>query len=201
MEYLMALTIEGMRLLRDIAARDNGIIFTTDKVSLGYMPVYYRIADELGPAANVCELGVMQGDSLDMWQVLFPAGIIAGVDSNPSSRWPPGTRQIICSQDDPQLPAILGGTWDLIVDDCSHEGEATSISFDNLWPMVTPGGYYVIENVNYVALDDPEPEAKWRVADLGMGIFASNLLKKFNRMTDIDVIEYRLSLVVVKKAL
>ena len=62
--------------------------FTTDKVSLGYMPIYYKIADELGPAARVCELGVMTGDSLDMWQVLFPQGTIAGVDFNPSSRWP-----------------------------------------------------------------------------------------------------------------
>ena len=174
--------------------------FTTDKVSLGYMPVYYKIADELGPAARVCELGVMTGDSLDMWQVLFPQGTIAGVDFNPSARWPPGTRRIVCGQDDPELPAVLGGQWDLIVDDCSHTGENTTISFDNLWPLVTPGGYYVIENVNYVALADPEPELKWPVADLGMGIFASNLLKRLNGRTDIDCIEYRCSLIVIRKS-
>lgn len=55
--------------------------FTTDKVTVhGYLPEYERIAAELGPAARVLELGVAEGESLRLWQHLFPAGVITGVD-------------------------------------------------------------------------------------------------------------------------
>ena len=56
--------------------------FATDKVQHGYLPAYLRIAAELGPAARVCEIGVQHGHGLDMFQALFPDGLVAGVDAN-----------------------------------------------------------------------------------------------------------------------
>ena len=70
--------------------------FATDKIGHGYLPSYLRIAAELGPAARVCEVGVQYGHGLDMFQALFPDGMVAGVDANPHAAWPDGTRRIIC---------------------------------------------------------------------------------------------------------
>lgn len=125
------------------------MMYDTDKESLGYVPDYLRIAADLGPAARVCEIGVLNGLSLYMWKDLFPKGLIAGVDFNPASHWPEGTIPIIMSQTSPVLPAALGvhaPAWDLIVDDGSHQGSITAETFDMLWPLVAPGGYYVIED-------------------------------------------------------
>ena len=81
--------------------------FATDKVVLGYLPAYLSIAAGIGIAGRVCELGVWHGDSLAMWQSLFPAGVVAGVDRHDSCTWPAGTVKLVCEQDDPALPAAL----------------------------------------------------------------------------------------------
>lgn len=123
--------------------------FATDKVGQGFLPAYLRIAAELGPAARVCEVGVWHGDSLDMWQALFPQGIIAGVDADPASRWPDGTCRIVTSQDNPHLPGQLEAIspeWDLVIDDASHDGIMSAETFRLLWPLVRAGGYYVLED-------------------------------------------------------
>ncbi len=123
--------------------------FKTDKVYWGYVPTYERMAAEIGPAGRVCELGVLHGDSLDMWLTFFPKGIVVGVDQEEQSRWPVGTYKIVSLQDDERLvPALkeYAEAYDLIVDDCSHQGHLTKASFDLLWPLVAPGGWYVIED-------------------------------------------------------
>ena len=121
-------------------------VFNTDKIEpWGYFQTYAKIAGELGPTARICELGVETGESLRMWQALFPLGEVIGVDNNIEAVWPPGTVKVVKNQDDPGLPASVG-PCDLIIDDASHSGPATRAAFDILWPCVRPGGYYVIED-------------------------------------------------------
>lgn len=122
------------------------MIYPTDKPALGYYPVYEALAAELGPAARICEIGVLGGGSLVMWRALFPSGDITGVDCDPGCIWPEGTRRVVRRGEDPDLPNVLGGTFDLVVDDGGHQGDATEAAFHNLWPLVRPGGYYVIED-------------------------------------------------------
>ncbi len=124
-------------------------MYQTDKETLGYVPEYREIADILGPAARVCEIGVLNGLGLVMLQDMYPQGIVAGVDFNPGSHWPGGTIRIVAAQSDPELPAMLGEhaqAWDLIIDDASHKGALTAATFTMLWPLVAPGGFYVIED-------------------------------------------------------
>jgi hypothetical protein len=170
--------------------------FATDKVTHGYLPAYLRIAAELGPAARVCEVGVYRGDGLDMFQALFPDGLVAGVDSDPSCRWPDGTARIHARQDDPALPALLSlhaEQWDLIVDDASHSGELTRATFGLLWPLIRPGGFYVIEDW-MVGLPGIWPE--YGGAMLAM---AQGLLTLLTRDSDTEDITYRYGLAVVRK--
>ena len=120
-----------------------------DKDANGYIPAYLDIAAKLGPAARVCEIGVLSGDSLRLWQELYPQGLVAGVDSADYRSWPDGTIKIVCDQASDRLPELLSAhapAWDLIVDDASHIGSLTGRTFDMLWPLVAPGGYYVIED-------------------------------------------------------
>jgi Methyltransferase domain len=127
--------------------------FTTDKVSPhGYLPDYLRLAADLGTAAVVCEVGVKAGESLVLWQHLFPhSPAIVGVDYDENATWPEGTVRLVASQDDPDLrdrvrAHLPGGTCDLIVDDASHKTTLTAAAFASLWPLVRPGGYYVVED-------------------------------------------------------
>lgn len=122
----------------------------TDKYSLGYYPAYERLAAEIGPGGRVLEVGVAYGGSLLMWQGLFPDGVVVGVDSDPGASWPPGTVRIVADQADPGLPAKAAehapGGYDLIVDDGSHVGALSRVTFRLLWPLVAPGGWYVLED-------------------------------------------------------
>jgi hypothetical protein len=170
--------------------------FATDKVTLGYLPVYLGIAARLGTAAVVCEIGVHDGASLDMWQALFPGGVIAGVDCNPDARWPGGTRRIVAGQDDGNLPALLAaagaGTPDLVIDDASHDGILTRRTWDLLWPLVRPGGWYVIEDwmVGF---------GSWPGHDTSMRELAGDLLSLLDGGSDAESVCYRYGMIIIRK--
>jgi hypothetical protein len=170
--------------------------FATDKITHGYLGTYLRIAAELGPSARVCEVGVDRGDGLDMFQALFPAGLVAGVDANEGCRWPSGTIPVICGQDDPVLPSRLrlhAPAWDLIIDDASHAGQLTMATFRLLWPLVAPGGFYVVEDW-MVGLPHIWPE----YGD-SMLLAAQGLLTLLTRDGDVEDITYRYGLAVLRK--
>jgi hypothetical protein len=46
------------------------------------------------------------------------------------------------------------GGFHIIIDDGSHRGEDHITSFEALWPFVTRGGWYVIEDL-HTLFDDP----------------------------------------------
>jgi hypothetical protein len=169
--------------------------FATDKIDHGYLPAYLRIAAELGPAARVCEIGVQHGHGLDLFQALFPAGLIAGVDANPGSRWPDGTVKIVAAQDDPELFVHLGNysaQWDLFADDASHQGDLTVATLRLLWPLLRPGGIYVIEDW-MVGLPD------WPGFGDSMLVTAQGLLPLLTKGGDVEDITYRYGLAVLRK--
>ena len=119
--------------------------FNTDKIYRhGYFPAYMQLASILGPEARVLEIGVENGESLRMWQSLFPLGEVTGVDINPDAVFPAGTKKIIASQTIPRLAEL--GPFDLIVDDASHNGQLTRETFELMWSRVAAGGYYVVED-------------------------------------------------------
>lgn len=138
--------------------------FDTDKVwPHGYYGEYLRIAARLGPSARVCELGVSRGESLRLWQALFPLGHVTGVDANPDCTWPDGTTRIVADHSDRNLPAFLtaSGPFDLIVDDGNHDGGNVRKSFRLLWPLLAPGGFYVVEDWMIALRPSERPGETW----------------------------------------
>lgn len=120
----------------------------TDKGVHGYLPAYRRIANTIS-ITRICELGVLGGASLAMWREWFPEALIVGVDNKEDAHWPEGTVKVVSDQDDPKLPdrlIAISRQYDLIIDDCSHVASLTARSFRWLWPLVAPGGYYVVED-------------------------------------------------------
>jgi hypothetical protein len=91
------------------------------------------------------------GASLRMWRSFFPKAEVIGVDLY-EKQLPAEARIRVLQgdQSDATFLRALGsreGPFDLVVDDGSHRGDYITLTFTNLWPFVSPGGVYVIEDL------------------------------------------------------
>ena len=103
---------------------------------------------------RLLELGIYKGGSLLLWRDYFEKGLIVGLDVQPveieDSTGRVRTYQGM-QQDTDLLDRIGRETaphgFDVIIDDCSHIGELTRISFWHLFDNhLKSGGIYVIED-------------------------------------------------------
>lgn len=120
-----------------------------------YLPAYAAHFERFrGTDVGMLEIGVFQGGSLDLWRRYFgDAARIVGIDIDPAcaERVSAPNRVEIGSQADPEfLTAAVGrlGRLDLVLDDGSHVGEHQWASFTTLFPLLEPGGLYVIEDLH-----------------------------------------------------
>jgi len=129
--------------------------FKTDKIST--LHDYTRwYASIFGPIAesvrNVLEIGVEGGDSLRMWRKLFPNANIVGADINDSYLF--HEERISCEKcdqgDRDQLHSLgeIRGPFDIVIDDGSHRTDHQVLSFEVLFQFLSPGGWYVIEDLH-----------------------------------------------------
>lgn len=177
-------------------------VFNTDKIEPhGYFGTYVRLAAEIGPRGQVLELGVDQGESLRMFQALFPLGAVIGVDSNPGAIWPEGTARVVARHDDPSLPGVLDGPFSLIVDDGCHDGAVVRRSFALLWPLVAPGGFYVVEDWMVSLRDAERPGEGWgrRWGDSMLHAVQCFLALLDYPDSECESVEYRYGLAIVRK--
>lgn len=172
--------------------------YTTDKIGHGYYPTYRRLAAELGADADVCEIGVANGEGLVLFRALFPLGRLVGVDNNPAANFRQDSERtvpIVMSQDDIELPAriceVAGvDTFGLVVDDASHDNWKTSSTFLHMWPMVERRGYYVIEDWNH---------AGGLCFELASSLPVRLLREDVPMFPDVESIEYRHGLIIIRK--
>jgi len=103
---------------------------------------------------KLLELGVEKGGSLLLWRDYFEKGTIVGLGINPVHIEDPIGRIHVYQgrqQDTGLLDCIAQKEapdgFDVIIDDCSHIGELTRISFWHLFENhMKPGGIYSIED-------------------------------------------------------
>ncbi|MBW8761092.1 MAG: class I SAM-dependent methyltransferase [Microbacterium sp.] len=109
-------------------------------------------------AVRVLEIGVggygyerYGGGSLRMWKRYFHRGLICGLDIFDKSQFDEARiTTIIGDQSAPDtLRAISDeyGPFDVVIDDGSHVNEHVMTSFRMLFPLLSPGGVYVIEDL------------------------------------------------------
>jgi SAM-dependent methyltransferase len=108
----------------------------------------------VGADIRLLELGIFHGGSLLLWRDYFEKGLIVGLDLNPVTIEDTTNRIQIYQgqQQDTELLDRIGrecapAGFDVIIDDCSHIGELTRISFWHLFDNhLKPGGLFVIED-------------------------------------------------------
>jgi hypothetical protein len=120
-----------------------------------YFRVYERYLQKYrGTKFRMLEIGVSGGGSLDMWREYFgPKAVLFGVDINPE-----------CAKlDTPEAPVRIGsqadgdflrrvveemGGLEIVLDDGSHKARHQSDSFEALFPLLSDGGLYIIEDTH-----------------------------------------------------
>ena len=120
----------------------------TDKAAHGYSAFY----EMLPTPASLLEVGVFRGASLKAWREFWPRCCIVGLDTFERIR-----QEGVCELEGIWLAAgdsrkgpflsMIGSPYSVIIDDGSHKPRDQAATFRNLWPLLAPGGVYVIEDV------------------------------------------------------
>jgi hypothetical protein len=102
---------------------------------------------------NVIEVGVAGGHSLRLWQWYFSAARIIGIDIAPSAKALAGGRvsiEIGSQADGNFLRRICQAhPPTLFIDDGSHLADHNIFTFERVFPMLLPGGIYVVEDLAF----------------------------------------------------
>jgi predicted O-methyltransferase YrrM len=139
-----------------------------------YIRVYEELASIFSPR-SILELGIFQGGSYVLLDKLFRPSRMSAVDISPDrvealchyveSKESRFVHFSASQSDRGVLEEIvrteLANELDLVVDDASHDYEQTKASFEILFPLLQPGGIYLIEDwswahsPNYQSPDHP----------------------------------------------
>jgi hypothetical protein len=142
-----------------VRLHELGLKHGTDKATWhGYTHVYDEILSPLrNEPIRFLELGWGGynkprggGESARMWREYFTRAVveIVEVQAKEPDVVPDGVTLHHGSQDDRAfLDSISTGGWDVVVDDASHVNALTIRSLQILWPHLTSGGWYLIEDL------------------------------------------------------
>jgi hypothetical protein len=106
-------------------------------------------------ATNICEIGVQDGSSLSAWHDYFLNANIIGLDVKNKSRYNNDriNNYILDQSSSKELDLFVKRcnrdnlTFDLIVDDGSHDVEHQQLTFGKLFRLLKPNGIYIIEDM------------------------------------------------------
>jgi predicted O-methyltransferase YrrM len=154
--------IDGIRFQLDVSppprrpsrADDFTLVKTPE-----YLPLYAAIAAEYRPR-TILELGIFEGGSFVLLDKLFAPDRLAAIELRPTpiapldaycaAREHRSAHYGVSQTDVAALGAVvtdaLGGVLDMVVDDASHAYAATRASFAALFPRLSPGGLYIVED-------------------------------------------------------
>jgi predicted O-methyltransferase YrrM len=169
------------------APEDCFLMFKTQGL-LEKFDAFFASKRDLRPQ-NILEIGIWDGGSTAYWFEYFkPQKIIAidhldredseyfrayvesrGVSDRVKTYW--GVDQ----KDSRRLHEIVGNEFqepiDVVIDDGSHMPEETKSSFETLYPLLRPGGFYVIEDWNWELMPEARsPDHPWASADGLVGL-------------------------------
>lgn len=167
-----------------------GIGTGTDKSSRyhDYLNVYEHAFQDLRTSKfQMVEIGVHQGASIRMWEEFFPRASLIGVDISTKCKKYATDRVSIVIGDQSKQDFLdsFGASIDptIVLDDGSHVWSHQIETFKTLFPILRPGGFYVIEDIH---TSFSEPYAKTYgspggqtaydfIADIARGITAHEL--------------------------
>jgi hypothetical protein len=197
---------------------DIGLALGTDKASHGHNYLT-RYADVLASWCNkpvtLVEIGVWEGASLEMWAQWFTHkdARIIGVDVDLSRINRALSDRVLLKQGDANDDAFLHNiashivsesltnerTLCAVIDDGSHQVAHHKSAFDALWPLLTSGGVYIIEDLHTYWWERANPVnafawlSEMAASTVGRG------LQRWEYESDIDSITFAQSVVIMKK--
>jgi len=136
----------------DVMERTDGRLLTK---WAHYFDVYERELNTLqGRDIRFLEIGIFKGGSIPMWTRFFGPGahmVFADIDPACRALGEAGTHIEIGDQSDPAFLAELAakhGPFDVIIDDGGHQMDQQITSFEGLWPHLSDGGLYIVEDTH-----------------------------------------------------
>lgn len=166
-------------------------------------------------AERVFEIGVREGGSIALWMKYFMNAQVYGLDVDFSKIRDDVSAAILLEVDQSSEKQLREfgdehGPFDIGIDDGSHVWKHQILSFETLWPYISSGGLYVIEDVftSFRSLLDKSRSQKVRRYDRGeisCVDFFKNLIDEINCNPDnkyfreIDYIGFRFNSLFVKK--
>jgi SAM-dependent methyltransferase len=120
-----------------------------------YFDIYHRHLEKFrNRDVRVLEIGVFSGGSLKMWREYLGAkALVYGVDIDPACRVheDESTAIYIGNQGDRQFWRLFKAKVpqiDVVIDDGSHFPWEQILTFKELFPVLSPGGVYICEDVH-----------------------------------------------------
>jgi hypothetical protein len=156
--------VQQRRSLRAFLYRNNlsqlAILFRSDKHGQHYYTQHYQRHFKIlrREKLNILEIGVggyknpkAGGGSLRMWKVYFPKSHIFGVDIYDKTYHNEKRIKTFCGSqiDEEFLKRVVReiGSVDIIIDDGSHYNDHVITTFKILFPLLSPKGIYIVEDV------------------------------------------------------
>jgi hypothetical protein len=141
------------------------------KFGHSYSPLYHSILNSYrSQFKNVLEIGIgnkplmsslvgneyKPGASLYVWRDYFPNAIINGCDILNEVLFDDHRIKtfLIDQSSRESLETLVQSTFDIIIDDGSHVPEHMKLSYEVLWPTIRPGGFYIIEDIKQIELEE-----------------------------------------------
>ena len=125
--------------------------YPTSKNDHGFIKIYQKHFSILkDQKINILEIGVERGDSLRMWREYFTNASICAIDLHDRNISVDNTEILIGDQSDHSfLQSVVNkyGTFDIIIDDGSHQSKHIITSFNFLFNHLSDNGIYVIEDL------------------------------------------------------
>lgn len=111
---------------------------------------------------NLLEIGVYNGSSIKMWKEYFPKANIVALDIDPKCKQYEEDRITIHIGDQTDVNFLNDvfnqyGHFEIILDDGGHSWKQQIISFETLFPLLTPGGMYLVEDLH----TSYKPQSVW----------------------------------------
>jgi predicted O-methyltransferase YrrM len=130
--------------------QEIGLRHGTDKAHYHHYMPDYQVLLSGRQVLRLLEIGVMNGDSLRMWEELFPNATVVGVDINQAYEWNATHVMIADATNSAAMHRVndIYGPFDVIIDDGSHDFQDVEATFKIMFPLMRTGGIYVIEDLN-----------------------------------------------------
>jgi hypothetical protein len=180
-----------------------------------YDEIYNEITDKFGGQLNFLELGIQNGGSLQIWrQILGPQAVLYGIDSDPGCKKLDVSAEIRIGKvsDRKFLTRVMleMKSVDLVIDDASHDSLHQKIAFETIFPFLSAGGIYIIEDIEhsyyyskhggYLRPSSIIQRSKRLIDQLNSDFFLIRPLKSFDvNVNQVKSITFQKGLIIVRK--